>query len=319
MAGNDVITGNGNTKLSYLNATAAVTVDIAAGTATGDASVGTDTFSGVNFIRGSQFADTLLGSNNPPLAQPEVFDGGGGNDFIDGRGGFDRAVYEFRIDDNVTGGITVNLAAGTVVGDTSIGTDTLRSIESVRGTHFADVFDATGFTTSSTNAGSAGALSNGAAFNEFEGLGGNDSITGNGNTRISYINAKAGVTVDLASPTAGVPGSTGIAHGTAPGDLAGIGTDTIFGGVNSIMGSAFADTLFGSNNGTSISEVFDGAAGNDTFDGRGGFDQAVYNIDTGTVSGISVDMLAGTVTGDASIGTDTLIGIEFGPWHQLCR
>ena len=310
MAGNDVITGNGNTKLSYLNATAAVTVDIAAGTATGDASVGTDTFSGVNFIRGSQFADTLLGSNNPPLAQPEVFDGGGGNDFIDGRGGFDRAVYEFRIDDNVTGGITVNLAAGTVVGDASIGTDTLRSIESVRGTHFADVFDATGFTTSSTNAGSAGALSNGAAFNEFEGLGGNDSITGNGNTRISYINAKDGVTVDLASPTAGVPGSTGIAHGTAPGDVAGIGTDTIFGGVNSIMGSAFADTLFGSNNGTSIAEVFDGAAGNDTFDGRGGFDQAVYNIDTGTVSGISVDMLAGTVTGDASIGTDTLIGIE---------
>ena len=114
-----------------------MTVDIAAGTATGspgDPSVGTDTFSGVNVVRGSQLADTLLGSNNPAFSQPEVFEGRGGNDFIDGRGGFDRAIYEFRTDDNVTGGITVNLAAGTVAGDASIGTDTLRSIEAVRGT-----------------------------------------------------------------------------------------------------------------------------------------------------------------------------------------
>ena len=120
----------------------------------------------------------------------------------------------------------------------------------------------------------------GAAFNEFEGLGGNDSITGNGNTRISYINAKDGVTVDLASPTAG---SWLNRHRSwhRTGRPRGIGTDTIFGGVNSIIGSAFADTLFGSNNGTSIAEVFDGAAGNDTFDGRGGFDLAVYNIDGG--------------------------------------
>ena len=250
-----------------------MTVDLSAGTAHGTASgdvanVGTDTFTGVQIVRGSEFDDTLLGSNNTPGV--EVFEGRGGNDFIDGRGGFDRAIYEFRTDDNVTGGITVNLAAGTVVGDASIGTDTLRSIEAVRGTHFADVFDATGFTTSSTNAGSAGALSNGAAFNEFEGLGGNDSITGNGDTRISYINATDGVTVDLASPT--VPGSTGIAHGTAPGDVAGIGTDTIFGGVNRIIGSSFADTLFGSNNPSSTSELFDGGAGNDLIDGRGGFD-----------------------------------------------
>ena len=85
------------------------------------------------------FADTMVGSNN--LTGVEVFEGGGGNDFIDGRGGFDRAAYEFRIDDNVTSGITVNLAAGTVIRSCrrySIGTDTLRSIESVRGTHFAD-------------------------------------------------------------------------------------------------------------------------------------------------------------------------------------
>ena len=215
------------------------------------------------------------------------------------------------MDNTVTGGINVQLAAGIVTGDASVGTDTLRSIEAVRGTDFADVYDATGFTALSTNAGTAGTDGTGAAFNEFEGMGGDDSITGNGNTRISYINATAGVTVDLASPTSGEPGSTGVAHGTAPGDAAGIGTDTIFGGVNAIIGSGFGDTLYGSNQTGTSSEVFDGGAGNDTFDGRGGFDQAVYNADLDTASGISVDMAAGHVTGDASIGTDTLISVEF--------
>ena len=43
MGGNDTITGNGNTRISYVSATGGVTVDLAAGTATGNASVGTDT------------------------------------------------------------------------------------------------------------------------------------------------------------------------------------------------------------------------------------------------------------------------------------
>jgi Ca2+-binding RTX toxin-like protein len=310
MAGNDTIIGS-NTALSYLSATDFVTVDIAAGTATGDASVGTDTFTGVQIVRGSAFGDTLRGSNNAP-GIAETFEGRGGDDFIDGRGGFDRVLYSFRTDSIATGGITVDLAGGTVTGDPIIGSDTLRSIEAVRGTNFADIYDASGFTTSNVNGpnfGSAGANSSGAAFNEFEGLGGNDKITGNGNTRISFINANAGVTVDLDSPTA-LPGSTGVAHGTAPGDLAGIGNDTIFGGVNSIIGSSFADMFYGSLTPAGFAEQYDGGAGNDTIDGRGGFDQALYNSDLGTASGISVDMAAGTVSGDASIGTDTLISVE---------
>ena len=323
-AGNDHITGNGNTALSYLTATNSVTVDIAAGTATGNASVGTDSFTGVNFIRGSAFGDTLSGSNNS-AGIVEVFEGRGGNDIIDGRGGFDRAVYTFRADSIATGGITVNLAAGTVDRadlnvDTSLGSDTLRSIEAVRGTNFDDIYNAGGFTTSSVNGpnfGSAGFIVVGGiqeAFNEFEGLGGNDRITGNGNTRISFINANAGVTVDLDAPTA-EPGSTGVAHGTALGDLAGVGNDTIFGGVNSIIGSSFADMFHGSLTPANIAEQYDGGAGNDTIDGGGGFDQAVYNGDLGTASGIAVTVGGSLsekliVSGDASIGIDTLTAVE---------
>ena len=130
-------------------------LDIAAGTADGDGSVGHDIFTGVQFVRGSAFADTLQGSNNGP-GTVETFEGRGGDDMIDGRLGFDRAVYSFRTDNNIaTGGIKVTLAAGTVERanpsvDNSLGSDTLRSIEAIRGTSFDDVYDATGFTTSST-------------------------------------------------------------------------------------------------------------------------------------------------------------------------
>ena len=151
--------------------------------------MGTDSFSGVNQVRGSSFADTLLGGN--PLTNGlESFDGRGGNDFIDGGQGWDRADYAFN--GAVTTGITVNLAAGTATGDPVLtGSDTLRSIESIRGSHLADFYDATGFSGSSTNAGSNGTL------NEFEGMAGNDTILGNGNTRVSYSFAREAVSVDL--------------------------------------------------------------------------------------------------------------------------
>jgi len=294
--GDDMIAGNGNTRISYLTAVAGVTVDVATGTAVGNVSVGTDHFAGVNAVRGSSFDDTLLGSDI--TATFEQFEGRGGNDIIDGRGGLDRVIY--NNDPATTSGITVNLAAGTVMGDATVGIDTLSSVEFVRGTDFADTYSATGFGGSSTNAGSNG------TFNEIEGMGGNDSITGNGNTRIAFYNAADAVTVDLSSPTPGILGSTGVAFATAAGDLAGIGTDTIFGGVNSIAGSQFADTLLGS----ASTELFDGRSGNDSFDGRGGFDLALYGNDPAVTSGISVNMAAGIVTGDAAVGTDTLRAIE---------
>ena len=194
-------------------------------------------------------------------------------------------------------------------------------MKSVRATDFDDTYNATGFTTTNINGanfGSAGFIFIGsfqAALNEFEGFDGNDTITGNGNTRISYINADDGVTVDFTSWVVG-QGASGTAYGTAAGDLANVGTDT-FTGVNAVQGSYFADALYGSNNGSSATESFDGGAGNDTIDGRGGFDQAYYNSAIGTVSGINVTVATNNVVGDAfhvvgdaSIGTDTLIHIE---------
>ena len=262
LGGDDAITGNGNTRLSYTNATGPVTITFglnswtsttsgASGTVTGNGSVGTDTFAGVGSVSGSSFADTITGSNNPN-GTAEDFAGRGGNDVIDGKTGFDRAYYN---NDGAASGIQVDMASGVVTGDASIGTDTLLSIEAVRGTNFDDTYVATNFGTSGANAGDFGTL------NEFEGMDGNDAITGNGNTRIAFYNALDGVTVDL---------NAGNAHGTASGDLAGTGTDS-FAGVNAVRGSAFADLVFGD----AGINTLDGQAGNDVIQGRGGADTLI--------------------------------------------
>ena len=101
----------------------------------------------------------------------------------------------------------------------------------------------------------------------------------------------------------------GTGHGTEPGDLAGVGSDT-FTGVNAIAGSSFDDLLFGSDNAPATAENFTGGAGNDTIDGRAGFDRTIYNTDPATAAGISVNLAAGIVTGDATVGTDTLLSVE---------
>ena len=279
-----------------------MTVDLLAGTAHGTAAndianVGIDTFTGVNGIVGSDFNDTLLGTNSTIHA--DVFYGGKGNDFIDGRAGYDFVSYTSFLDPGaVTAGISIDLAAGIVTGDSSVGVDTLRSVELVRGTQFNDIYNAANFgaigflNTATNNVGDLG------TFNQFEGMGGDDTITGNGNTRIDYNFALAAVTVDL---------TAGTGHSTVA-DNAGVGNDTILGGVNSVRGSSFNDSLSGSAN----NEYFLGGSGDDLIDGRGGFDRAVYSTtqDDAVTGGITVDLAAGTVSGDASVGHDTLRSIE---------
>ena len=103
MGGNDTITGNGNTRISYVSATGGVTVDLAAGIATGDASVGIDTITGgVNRVRGSNFNDTILGdaANNVLQGQSgnDVLDGRGGNDILTGGIGSDLFFYSSGVD-----------------------------------------------------------------------------------------------------------------------------------------------------------------------------------------------------------------------------
>ena len=155
-----------------------------------------------NFI-GNAGADAFFTGN-----ANDIFTGRAGNDTFYGNFGYDRAYYGSN-----AGHVEIGLAAGVVLEFSSgptpvlIGTDTLRSIELVTGSNDIDSFDATGFGTSGPNLGSEVTSNADGLFNEFEGRGGDDLIIGNGQTRISYYHATAGVTVTFAPNSWTVPRS----------------------------------------------------------------------------------------------------------------
>jgi Ca2+-binding RTX toxin-like protein len=235
----------------------------------------------------TMFDDTIFGSNNSTVT--ETFTGLAGNDYIDGRSGFDIASYN-----NIyfsTGAITVDMALGTVTGDASIGNDTLRNIEGIQGTNFNDLYSAVGY-------GGAGAVNVGSNgnFNQFEGIGGNDTITGNGNTRVLYSNATGGVAIAINAGGAG----------SAAGD-ASTGHDNFTGGVNSAIGSSFDDSYDASGFNSGSFNAFQGNGGNDTITGNGST-QVQYGNATAGVAITIGSSGAGSSTGDSSVGTDTFAG-----------
>jgi len=301
--GNDTIIGNNNTEVLYSDATSAVTITLSlvgnayTGTANGGG-VGTDSLTNVNRFVGSLHNDTFWGTNNV-----EIFDGfEGGDDIFHGGGNIDIVEY----DGGNRMAIDVSLAAGNVTGrapGSNIGTDTLDSIERIRGSEFADRFDATDFSGTSINAGSFG------DFNRFEGQGGADEIIGNGNTYIDYFNASAGITVT----------TTGQGMGTVTATYgSNTATDT-FTGVGGINGGSSADTFNGGNGNDNFfgqfgndtlqggdgDDTLEGGIGADILNGGSGFDFASYRN-----TGLSVTISLATGTGTNDAAGDTFISIE---------
>jgi Ca2+-binding RTX toxin-like protein len=187
--------------------------------------------------------DELLGGSGL-----DILLGGPGDDFVDGGLGAFDVVSVFL----APGPTTVDLAAGISTGD---GTDELRNVEQVEGSHFDDT------------------ITGDAAANYFYPHAGDDTILGgDGIDTIRYIFAAGGVTVDLAA-------------GTAIGD----GSDTLS-GVESVDGSDFGDTITGDAGpnvltGGSGDDVIDGADGDDSLDGGDGND----TLDGGVGTDVCVD------------------------------
>ena len=99
-----------------------MTVDLAAGTATGDASVGTDHFTLVSRVRGSNFNDTISGDANN-----NVLDGRGGDDTLTGGGGSDQFIYNGGAD-TIT---DFNHADGDTIDLTGAGATTWAQLQSM--------------------------------------------------------------------------------------------------------------------------------------------------------------------------------------------
>jgi Ca2+-binding RTX toxin-like protein len=165
-AGDDTMQAGGDALVvaDYQESTAPVTVNLGAGTATGE---GTDTLIRVDGVWGSPFDDSLTGSGHTDyllgdagndtlsgLAGADLMEGDPGDDTMDGGTGGDVGWYG----DSLTA-VQVNLAKGTATGE---GSDRLTSIENLIGSKRADV------------------LSGNSGRNSIDGRGGNDRLYGAG-------------------------------------------------------------------------------------------------------------------------------------------
>ena len=205
--------------------------------------------------------------------------GGGGNDTITGgaRGDSRPQFNDFNVASykgstkEVTATLGVQGERAVVGIVTGQGRDVLVNVDSLVLTEFDDTFKVTSLWAGSQfDPFDLQALVNqksivrvDGAFNEFRGSPGNDSIEGNGFTRIRYTDNKvdqtAGVKVTFTSEAAGTTqgvSDKGVAF-----------TDT-FSGVFQVRGSAGPDALAGS----SGTQWFQATAGGDTIDGGAGVD-----------------------------------------------
>ncbi len=310
-AGNDLVDGGGaeRDRIDYQFSDDAVSVDLSLqGVAQFiSAGEGFDTLISIEDARGSQFSDTLTGSDGDNfirgLAGDDLIQGEGGFDFMDGGAGNDtldggpigdgaKASYE-----NDPAGVIVNLSAATIFGvasntarDGYANTDTLINIDEAGGSAFADT------------------LVGGDGDNVIEGRGGDDVLEGGqGFDELWYGDSSDPVMVDLSS------------QGIAQFISASQGTDT-FNNFEALSGSSHNDTLTGDMNdnfldgregddsisGGAGDDAIRGRAGNDTLEGGAGEDFLDGGDgDDSLVGGLGFDFLVGGAGNDTLDGGDS--------------
>lgn len=266
---------------------------------------------------GTSGNDTLVGgAGNDNLTGGtgnDILNGGAGNDWLEGNEGSDTLnggagwdVADYRSDNSIgaTTGITASLVTNTVI-DTTGSTDTLVSIEGIKGTEFADSITGANLNDELQGEGGNDTLVGGAGDDWLQGGTGDDILNGgagddslDGGAGNDVLDGGAGWDhVDFRDSTSGV--NVNFATGIAQDGLG--GTDTLV-NIERAVGSSFDDVLIGS---AAKKESFTGGAGNDVIDGGAGMDFVFYG---GAPAAITVDLATGVVTGGE--GNDTLSNIE---------
>jgi len=297
-AGTDSITGGSNTdRLSYQNAGSGnVTVNLATGQAI-DWTGATDTFSGIEQVETAAGDDTITGDGGSNSFRTK-----GGNDSIDGGGGTDELRYS-----GASGSVIANIGTSTAT-DGFGGTDSFTNIENLRGGSHDDTLTGDG------------------GNNQLKGQAGDDTLDGAGGTdeadygSEAFEGATSGVTVDLSAQTA----TDGF------GD-----TDTLI-SIENVDGGRFDDDITGDSGsnrlrGLAGDDTLRGGGGNDTLDGGKGNNLLVGDDDDTLIGGTHADPSedinkagyvattgaivatldgSATVTGNSSVGTDSLSNID---------
>nr|WP_321461311.1 calcium-binding protein [uncultured Cohaesibacter sp.] len=250
---NLIVTGTGNdtiileneaayVTLDYSSFGSAIDADLSAGTITATNKTDTIQFNGgdVDRIYGTAYDDTITADD-----QGVMMIGLDGSDTFIGGAGEDTVFYYYDYFNGGTSAVTVNLATGTAT-DGWGNTDTLSSIDTVRGSILDDTFIGSD------------------ADETFLGLAGNDTIDGGaGFDIIDYHRDTYYSDVDDETGSSGV--TVNLATGTATD---GYGDTDTFTNIEGAKGTSYDDTLIGS----SVANTLVGKAGNDTLSGAAGND-----------------------------------------------
>ena len=242
-------------------------------------------------ITGTSANDALTGT-----AANDVICGLGGNDTIKGQGGNDTIVGGPGTDKvdytNATVGVKVNLTTGTATGQ---GTDTLKEMEVVDGSPYADTIDGD------------------ALANQLAGKAGNDKVFGQGGTDTVW----GGDGTDTVGGGGGddrVEGGNGVDTATfgavvtadlTTGSAVGQGSDTLV-LVENLRGSAGNDRLRGS----SVANTLEGGSGNDTLIGEGSNDKLYGAAGNDSLTGgLGTDTCDGGADSDTATTCETKVSI----------
>ncbi len=307
-AGDDILDGGwGIDTASFASAVQGVAVTltdpatepdgIAGGSASGD-DTGNDILRNIENVIGGAGDDTLTGNN-----LDNTFEGGFGNDILNGGGGIDTAIFTTALSP-----LTIDLTAGTAIGSET-GNDVLTGIENITAGAAADRI--TGDDADNVLVGGDGddIIFGGAGMDE---LHGDDPILMENELMATGLTATN--QPFLASGHDTLHGGTGddALHGGQLGDwlFGEDGNDTLYGedGWDVMYGGAARDILLGgagrdNMHGGDGNDTLNGDDGNDVMRGDGGWD-VLYG-------GLGDDSMWGGILGDSLYGeegNDTLHG-----------
>ncbi len=337
--GADIINGgNGVDTVDYVISSEGVYVDLTNGAGLFGEAAG-DTYTLIENVNGSGYADTLIGS-----ADANGLVGNGGDDYIYGEngidylyggfgadhlfGGDDASVDYARYDDSDYGNLIIRLDASNLNTGAAAG-DVYDGIEGLVGGVGNDTVVGNGLANYLLGAsgndfvyGQAGAdyLNGGAGSNQLWGGAGADAhVGGTGIDYARYDDANWGnLTIRLDAPSLNTGAAAGDTYTGIDGLVGGAGNDTVVGNAsaNYLFGSGGNDNVYGQagadylSGGAGTNQLW-GGAGADAHIGGSGIDYARYddaNWGNMTIRLDAPSLNTGAAAGDTYAGIEGLVG-----------